>query len=80
LEEGKLLKDIGQYKKLVGKLIYLIVTRSDITFIVSLVSQFMHAPRITHLEAVDKIPRYLKKSPGQGISMGKNKTNTIIGY
>jgi hypothetical protein len=80
LDEGELLKDIGQYQRLVGKLIYLTVTRPDISFAVSLVSQFMHAPRTTHLEAVDRILRYLKKSPGQGISMRKNTTNTIVGY
>jgi Reverse transcriptase (RNA-dependent DNA polymerase) len=38
LDEGEKLKDISQYQRLVGKLIYLTVTRSDITFIVSLVS------------------------------------------
>jgi hypothetical protein len=80
LEEGELLKDIGQYQRLIGKLIYLTVTRSDIAFVVSLISQFIHVPRTTHLEAMDRILRYLKKSPGQGISMRKNKTNTIVGY
>jgi hypothetical protein len=71
LNEGEPLKDIGQYQRLVGKLIYLTVTRPDISFAVSLVSQFMHAPRTTHLEAVDRILWYLKKSPGQGINMRK---------
>jgi Reverse transcriptase (RNA-dependent DNA polymerase) len=80
LEEGELLKDIGQYQRLVGKLIYLTVTRPDIAFAVSLVSQFMHAPRITHLEAVERILRYLKGSPGQGIWMKKNNNNMIVGY
>jgi hypothetical protein len=64
LEDGEPLKDAGQYQRLVSKLIYLTVTRSDITFVVSLISQFMHAPRTTHLEAVDRIIRYLKRSPG----------------
>jgi hypothetical protein len=40
----------------------------------------MHAPRTTHLEAVNRILRYLKKSPSQGISMRKNITNIIVGY
>ena len=41
------------------------VTRSDITFTVSVVSQFLSAPRTTHLEALMKILRYLKKAPGR---------------
>jgi Reverse transcriptase (RNA-dependent DNA polymerase) len=71
LEEGEPLKDVGQYQRLVGKLIYLTVTRPDIAFAVSLASQFMHAPRTTHLEAADRILRYLKGSPDQGIWMKK---------
>jgi hypothetical protein len=40
----------------------------------------MHAPRTTHLEAVDRILKYLKKAPGQGIWMRKNNTNDVVGY
>jgi Reverse transcriptase (RNA-dependent DNA polymerase) len=35
LEEGEKLKDISQYQRLVGKLIYLIITRPDIAFVVA---------------------------------------------
>jgi hypothetical protein len=38
LEEDEPLKDIGQYQRLISKLIYLNVTKSEITFVVSLVS------------------------------------------
>ena len=37
-----------------GRLIYLTNTRPDLTFAVSVVSQFMHAPRTSHLDAVDR--------------------------
>ena len=40
----------------------------------------MHAPRTTHLDVVNKIIRYLKGSPGQGIWMKKNNTNKILAY
>ena len=36
--------DNGQHQRLVAKLIYLSHTRSNIAFLVSVVSQFMHAP------------------------------------
>ena len=36
--------------------------RSDITFAVSLVSQFILASRTKHLEAIAEILRYLKKT------------------
>ncbi|XP_078160139.1 uncharacterized protein LOC144555617 [Carex rostrata] len=79
-ESGELLLDIGQYQRLVGKLIYLTVTRPDITFAVSVISQFMHAPRTSHLSAIERILRYLKGTPGQGIWMRKNNTNDVVGF
>jgi Reverse transcriptase (RNA-dependent DNA polymerase) len=79
-EDGELLEDINQYQKLVGKLIYLTVTRPDLSFAVSQVSKFMHAPRIPHLDAINRILRYLKSYPGKRIWMRNNKTNAVCGY
>jgi hypothetical protein len=56
------LPNIEQYQQLVEKLIYLTVTRPDITFIVSMVSQFMHAPCIGHLNSIDRILRYISNA------------------
>ncbi|KAA0036222.1 copia-like protein [Cucumis melo var. makuwa] len=47
---------------------------------VSIVSQFMHAPRTCHMEAINRILRYLKGTPGQGILMKQNSTNTVVGF
>jgi hypothetical protein len=41
-----------RYQRLVGKLIYLSHTRPDITYAVSVVSQFMHNPSEDHMNAV----------------------------
>jgi len=49
----------GQYQRLVGKLIYLAHTRPDIAYAVSVVSQFMHNPKDSHLQAVYRLLRYL---------------------
>jgi hypothetical protein len=76
-EKGEPLKDINHFQRLVGKLIYLTITGLDLAFIIS---QFMHAPRTPHLEAINRILRYLKGSLGKGILMKRNKTNDICGY
>jgi hypothetical protein len=64
--------DKGRYQKLVGKLIYLSHTRPDIAYAVRVVSQFMHNPSEDHMEAVIRILRYLKASPGKGLKFSKN--------
>ncbi|XP_028100331.1 uncharacterized protein LOC114299723 isoform X1 [Camellia sinensis] len=56
-----------RYQRLVGRLIYLSHTRPNIAYAVGIVSQFMHDPRATHLDAVYRILRYLKSAPGKGI-------------
>ncbi|PNX84014.1 putative copia-type protein, partial [Trifolium pratense] len=69
-----------RYQKLVGKLIYLSHTRPDIAYAVSIVSQFMHCPSEEHMDAVIRILRYLKSSPGKGLIFSKNNHLNIDGY
>ena len=62
-----LLDDPTHYRRLVGKLLYLTITRIDITFCVTTLSQFMAAPRDTHLQAAHHLLRYIKSQPGLGL-------------
>ena len=71
-QDGRLLIDDGQYQNLVGKLIYLALTRSDIAFVVGVISQFMHVPRTPHLEATFRILRYLKSALGRSLLFSNN--------
>jgi len=47
-KEGELFKDPERYRRLVGKLNYLTVTRPDIAYSVSIVSQFMSSPIVDY--------------------------------
>jgi len=67
LTEVENVKNREHYQRLVGRLIYLSHTRPDISFSVSMVSQFMHAPGPAHFEAVYRILKYLKGTPGKGL-------------
>ncbi|KAL0379296.1 UNVERIFIED_CONTAM: Retrovirus-related Pol polyprotein from transposon RE2 [Sesamum radiatum] len=66
-DDGNYLEDKIKYRRLVGKLIYLTVTRPDISFAVGLVSQFMDKPRSVHWEAALRILKYIKASLGKGL-------------
>ena len=71
---------IWRDKILVGKLIYLTITRPDISFAVGIVSQFMQAPHVDHWNVVLRILSYIKKTLGQGM-LYEDKGNThISGY
>ncbi|KAH9678971.1 retrovirus-related pol polyprotein from transposon RE1 [Citrus sinensis] len=72
--------DRGSYQRLVERLIYLSHTRPDIGFVVSSVSQFMNNPREEHMEAVYRILRYLKLTPGKGLMYRKNNKREIDVY
>ena len=40
----QLLEDVGPYQRLIGRLLYLTMTRVDISYVVQVLSQFMHKP------------------------------------
>lgn len=58
-EVGDLLPDAESYRRLVSKLLYIIITRSDICFAVHKLCQFSSAPRKPHLLAAHKVFLYL---------------------
>ncbi|KAI3703311.1 hypothetical protein L1987_73276 [Smallanthus sonchifolius] len=67
MEPNGELADKERYQRLVGKLIYLSHTRPDIAYAVGAVSQFMHQPQVAHMEAVQRILKYLKGTTGHGV-------------
>ena len=75
-----LLEDAGLYRRLVGKLIYLTVTRPDIAYAVSVLSQFMQVPRVVHLDGVYRVLAYIKRAPGKGLLYQKQGHLMVEAY
>ena len=75
--DGVSLSDATLYKQLVGSLIYLIVTRPDISYVIHVVSQFMVAPRSPHYAAVLRILRYLKGTIFNGLHFSSHSSLTL---
>jgi hypothetical protein len=66
-DEGDLVEDTTMYKRIVGSLIYITITRPDLSYAVGVVSQFMQTPRKPHLDVVRRILRYIKHTLKCGI-------------
>lgn len=47
-DQGDPLQNVEEYQKLIGKLIYLTITRLDISYSVHLLSKFMQHPTTAH--------------------------------
>ncbi|KAM2723556.1 hypothetical protein EV1_026500 [Malus domestica] len=78
--EGKDLEDATMYRQLVGSLIYLTLTRPDISYAVGVMSQYMQNPKKPHLEAVRRILRYVKSTIDYGLLYKKGEDCKLVGY
>ncbi|XP_021771327.1 uncharacterized protein LOC110735443 [Chenopodium quinoa] len=79
-DKGTPLPDPARYQQLLGKLIYLKITRPDISFIVQLLSQFMHSPTSTHMQAVKRLLRYLAGTVSQGVLLDSTSAAELAAY
>jgi len=73
-EDGTPLKDITPYQMLIGRLLYLTNTRPDIGYAVQFLSQIIQAPTEEHLTTANRVLRYIKTTPGQGLFFPSNSS------
>lgn len=79
-DKGVPFPDATRYQRLVGKLIYLTITRPDVAFTVQLLSQFMHNPTNVHMQAGKRVLRYLEGSPSQGILLALQSVAKLTAF
>lgn len=68
------------YCRLIGRLIYLTITRPELSFDVHTLSQFMQQPKTEHWFAALRVVRYLKGHPGQGIHLSSDSSLRLSAY
>ena len=66
IDEGDDIFNASMYRKLIGKLLYLILTRPNISYAIGRLSQFLSKPKALHLQAAQRILSYLKSARGKG--------------
>ncbi|CAM8999359.1 unnamed protein product [Rhodiola kirilowii] len=80
LSTEPLLSDPLQYQRLIGKLIYMTITRPDLSYPVHILSQFMQQPTTKHLRAAHRVLRYIKGAPAQGLFFSADSTLQLQGF
>lgn len=63
-----------------GKLMYLTITRPDITFVVNKLCQFAFTPKESHLKVAYKVLHYLKDTIGLGLFYSAESDLILKGF
>jgi hypothetical protein len=79
-DEGDLVEDTTMYKCIVGSLIYMTITRPDLSYAIGVVSQFMQTPQKPHLDALKHILKYIKHTLQCGIFYETKNQLQVHGY
>ena len=80
LIDGSPHTDATQYRRIIGALQYLNMTRPDLSFAINKSSQFMHQPTTTHLQHLKRLLRYLKSTINHGLLLQKASSFNLITY
>lgn len=80
LHDGTPATDSTHYRKILGALQYLNLTRPDLSFAINKLSQFMHKPTTLHLQHLKRMLRYLKSTLNYGILLRKPTSLNLLAY
>jgi hypothetical protein len=78
-EEGENM-DQKEYRSMIGSLLYLTATRSDIQFSVCLCARFQASPRTSHRQTVKRIFRYLRHTPDFSLWYSTSSSLALHGF
>ncbi|XP_040987645.1 uncharacterized mitochondrial protein AtMg00810-like [Juglans microcarpa x Juglans regia] len=67
IDDSEPYEDLSAYRNLVGRLLYLTITRPDLAYSVQVLSQFLAKSTVNHHKAAVRVLSYLKATLGQGL-------------
>ncbi|KAK6125101.1 hypothetical protein DH2020_041165 [Rehmannia glutinosa] len=80
VKDGVPLDNPDRFRRLVGRLLYLNLTRPDITYAVQQLSQFVNDPYSSHWEAALHLLRFLKGRPSVGLFYSSQSCLSLEAY
>ncbi|KAJ8762182.1 hypothetical protein K2173_007336 [Erythroxylum novogranatense] len=80
LNDGTASANSTLFEQILGALQYLTITRPDIVFVVSKLSQFMHKPTEGHLQQLKRTLRYLKHTVTHGLLLQRSSTLSLRAF
>ncbi|XP_057734215.1 uncharacterized mitochondrial protein AtMg00810-like [Arachis stenosperma] len=79
-DSGIALPDRTPYQQLVGRLLYLTNTRSDIAYAMGQLSQFIDCPTDEHMRATFRVLKYLKGCSSIGVFFSADNDLKLTGF
>ena len=80
LNDSELFAYPSMYRRTIGALQYLTLTRLDVAFLVNRLSQFLQAPTIAHWRACKHILRYIKGTMNYGLLFKPTQLLNLEGF
>ena len=72
--------DVTLYRSMIGWLLYLIASRLDIAFSVDVCSRFQSNPKVSHLNAVKRIIKYVGGTCDYRLFYSKESNLSLVGF
>ncbi|XP_013601398.1 PREDICTED: uncharacterized mitochondrial protein AtMg00810-like [Brassica oleracea var. oleracea] len=72
--------DSKLYRGMIGSLLYFTASKPDHTFNVGVCARYQAKPKVSHLNAVKRIIKYVKGTENLRIYYSKNSNENLVGY
>ncbi|XP_031108669.1 uncharacterized protein LOC116013159 [Ipomoea triloba] len=69
-----------QYRRIVGALQYLTITRPDLSYAVNRLCQFTHSPTVDHWGLLKRVLRYVKGTQDHALRISTSASTEIHAY
>ncbi|KAG7599123.1 Zinc finger CCHC-type superfamily [Arabidopsis suecica] len=80
IDEAEQAVDQKLYRAMIGSLLYLTASRQDPCYSVGLCARYQVCPRVSHLNVVKRILKYVKGTVEYGLSYTKHTNHNLAGF